>query len=367
MADPGVIALDPVRMHGLEGYLQGLADGCRRRAGRVADEVGGAGIAADDSIGKLRRLAEDCDHERDVVAWSRALVEALPHDLPLPALSLDDEDLRARAEALAARVVAAMDEVVPDWERLRVLLAQLDLRSRSAPFLAAFLTALGGRNARSLPISLNRAAADAGVDPAELAATKDRLTAAVLTASTVEGEGGLSDGWLSAYTDVAGEVPAGAAVEVPAADAAEQVEEALRVAGWGAGAARRIAAAVGRGGAAIVLNRAGALIGLVRAPFALDDGDGLECDVPQAATGAAASVATIVGAGMGPAGLPVIAAGVVLTGLSGVFSACESQEERRNETTRRVDPETGREHVPSGHATNPHVDTAGVPLPPAYG
>ncbi|QYG91985.1 hypothetical protein HC251_05730 [Iamia sp. SCSIO 61187] len=372
MADPGVIALDPARLHGLEAYLQGLADGCRRRAGRVADEVAGAGVAADASIGELRRLAAVCDHERAVVAWSRALVEALPEDLPLPALSLGAEaDLRAAAEALADRIVAAMDEAPPDWERLRALLAQLDRRSRSAPFLAAVLTGLGGRRTRTLPILLDRAAAGAGVAPTDLAAAQDGLTAAVHAASTVEGDGELSDGWLRGYTAVpAGMVPdgaPGAAVEVAAADAAERVEEALRVAGWGAGVAHRIAAAVGRGGAAVVLSRTGALVGLVRAPFALDDGDGLECDVPQAAAGAAGSVATLVGAGMGPGGLPVIAAGVALTGLAAVFSACEGQEERRNETTRRVDPTTGREHVPSGHATNPHVDAAGVPLPPAYG
>jgi hypothetical protein len=102
---------------------------------------------------------------------------------------------------------------------------------------------------------------------------------------------------------------------------------------------------------------------MATAAGALDDGDGVACDGAQAGFGLAAGVLLV----LAPASAPAAIASGALGLASWAFSACRRQEPRTRETTRTADPVTGATHLPSGHASNPHVDGAGVPLPPAYG
>lgn len=382
MDDVGVIALDPVRLSGLEVYLQGLVDGCRGRAGRVADEVAGSGVPADHPIGELERLAAVCHRERDEVTWRRAMVEQLPGDLPLPARIYAGAGSAAQAgRGLAQEVADAVSEQPPRWARLERLLAELDRSARSGPFTVAFLTALGPRAVRALPLLLERAwwdgrARRAGPvavgeptedERAEVTVAEVRLAAAIRTASQVEGDAGLDATWSRVYAGVPSDDEAFATAEAAATPAqreeADRVRLGLQAAGYGGRMAASVAAKVGWSQVAGVLSTGTGLMRVVVALGALDDGDGVACDVPQAGFGVAAGVVLV----LAPASVPVMAAVGALSAASALFSVCRRQEPRTAETTPTADPATGTTRLPSGHASNPHVDTAGVPLPPAYG
>ncbi|HMJ76602.1 MAG TPA: hypothetical protein VK507_11555 [Iamia sp.] len=388
MADPGVIALDPARLMGLEAYLQGLSDGCRRRAGRVADEVAGSGLTADHTVAELERLAAACQRERDEVAGRRALVAALPDGLPLTARVWPSAvQARAAADALADEVAAALAAHPPRWTDLARLLAELDRSAGSGPFTTAFFRALGPRRSRQLPLHLEQAYQRAWSAPldadgrplaerpypdelTEVIAAQTRLAAALRTASRVEGPAALSRAWTRSYTGlpIADGAIAGIDAVVTAAQRREvgEVEEALRQAGYGLTLAGSVARSVGWRRAAAVLTVDRGILGLVVAPLALADGDGLECDVPEAVLGSVAATMTVVGAVASVAGAPITVAAGVLSGLALVFGACRSQGERPHETRPTYDPSTGETRMPSGHQSNPHVDAAGVPLPPGY-
>lgn len=389
MADAGVISLDPVRLSGLEVYLEGLGDGCRRRAARVAEGVAGSGLSAAQPVAELDRIAAACHRERDEVAWRRALVEAMAHDLPLPTLTYATREAAvAAAESLADDVIAALEDHPPRWSRLVRLLRELDRSAPSPPFASTFLLALGPARARQLPLVVERAWRQAWVAPvgpdgrplvehpteaeaAVVVAVQTGFARAVRTASRVRGAGALGDLWCRAYAglptgdeDLAA-VAGGATAEERSE--AERVERVLRGAGYGAGLAGRVAEAVGWRRAAAALGVDRGLLGLVAAPLDLADGDGIACDGPEVLLGAASAGITIVGAVVPGAALPAAVGGAVLTGLAALFAACEPQARRRNETRPTVDPTTGQSRLPSGHQTNPHVDEAGVPLPPSYG
>ncbi|HEV7719815.1 MAG TPA: hypothetical protein VGO60_00950 [Iamia sp.] len=389
MADPGVIALDPARLAGLEDYLQSLSDGCRRRAGRVADEVAGSGLTADHSVAELERLAAACRRERDEVAGRRALLAALPDGLPLT-VRVWPSVTRARAagDALADDVADALAAHPPGWSHLARLLAELDRSAASGPFTAAFFRALGPRRSRELPLHLERAyqrawTAPLGADgrpraerpyPDELTvviAAQTRLAAALRTASLVEGPAALGPTWTRSYTGLPAADDAIAGIDAVVTDAQRrevgEVEQALRDAGYGLTLARSVARSVGWRRAAAVLTVDRGILGLVVAPLALADGDGLECDVPETVLGSVAAAMTVVGAVASLAGAPITVAAGVLSGLALVFGACRSQEARPRETRPTYDPSTGETRLPSGHQSNPHVDGAGVPLPPTYG
>jgi hypothetical protein len=380
MAEHGVIALDPARLSGLEVYLQGLGDGCRRRAGRVADAVAGSGLGAETPVAELERLAAVCHREGAEVAWRRALVEALPHDLPRTTLTYPTWTAAVTAaETLAGDVVAALAVDPPRWSRLVRLLAELDRSTGSGAFVTTFFTVLGPVRARQLPIVLERAWRDAWDGPAEptdadamvVLATQASLTAALRRASRVGGPAALGERWCRVYAGVpaADEDLVASEEVVSAAQRSEAiaVEESLRVAGYGLALASSVARAVGWRRAAAVLTVDRGVLGLVRAPLALADGDGIACDGPEALLGATAAGLTVIGAVVpGAAGPAALAAGVLST-LAVVFGACQRQEPRPAETRPTVDPATGQSRLPSGHPSNPHVDGAGVPLPPSYG
>jgi hypothetical protein len=222
--------------------------------------------------------------------------------------------------------------------------------------------------------STTRVVADDGAtadDVAALLAVQGGLAASLRTASHVRGPGALDARWTRTYAHLPVDDDALAAAEEAATPAqrsdAQRVEEVLRNAGYGVGLAVSVARAVGwrRVAAALTVERG--LIGLVAAPLALADGDGIACDGPEALFRGAAAGITLLGAvapaAVAPIGLTVGA----LSGLAYLFGGCRRQEPRPNETRPTVDPATGQSRLPSGHASNPHVDVAGVPLPPSYG
>lgn len=372
----GVIALDPARLSGLEVYLQGLGDGCRRRAGRVADGVAGSGVGAEHPVAELERLARVCHHERDDVAGRRAVIEALPDDLPLTPLTYATRTAaREAGAALAQDVRAALVAHPPRWTRLTRLLAELDRSALTPAFAAAFFTTLGPVRARSLPLVLEQAwqrtaeprlSADEAVVPVQV-----RLADALRRASRADGPESLGTTWYRAYAGLPHDDAAVEAAERAAPSArrreAELVEGALRDAGYGAGLAGALARAVGWRRAAAALTAQRGVIGVVTAPLALLDDDGIGCDGPEAALGVAAGAFTVVGAVVPAAAVPAALAAGVLGSLAMVFRTCEDQPARPQERRPTVDPASGQSRLPSGHQTNPHVDTAGVPLPPAYG
>lgn len=379
MADPGLIALDPARLGGLEVYLQGLGDGCRRRAGRVAEAVAGSGVDAARPVAELERLAAVCRREGDEVRWRRALVEALPHDLPRPPRSFPSTTaIVAAAEALADDVRAALDEHPPRWSRLARLLDELD-RGGSPLFAVTFFSSLGPVRARRLPLVLERAwsatragaAGRSAVEAWALLAVHGRLTLALCRASRVRGARALDERWCRVYAGLPPGDEALATVEAAATPAQRgdvpEVEAALRGAGYGLGLAATLARAVGWRRVAAVLTVDRGLIGLVAAPMALADGDGIACDGAEALLGAAAGGVTVLGALVPGATVPAGVAAGVLGGLAFLFGGCARQEPRPRETRPTVEPATGESRLPSGHASNPHVDAAGVPLPPSYG
>ena len=128
-----------------------------------------------------------------------------------------------------------------------------------------------------------------------------------------------------------------------------------------------MARAVGWQRVAAVLTVDRGLIGLVAAPMALADDDGIVCDGAEALLRAAAGGVTVMGALVPEATVPAGVAAGVLGGLALLLGGCVRQEPRPHATRPTVDPATGESRLPSGHASNPHVDVAGVPLPPSYG
>ncbi|HEU5152994.1 MAG TPA: hypothetical protein VFU19_21050 [Iamia sp.] len=373
MGEAGVIALDPARMGQLEVYLQGLADGCRRRAGRVAEAVAGSGVSAAHPVSELERLAVVCQREREEVGWRRAAVEALPYDLPRPPRTFTSPAaIVAAAQALARQVRSALTDHPPQWTRLVALLAELD-RGGSPTFDAAFLATLGPVPARKLPLVLERAwseRASPGLLPTEgmrHLAAHAALADAVRSASRVRGPLALGERWCRTYADLPpgdAELDAAEEAATPAQRSdADQAEEALRGLGYGLGLAATLARAVGWRRVAGVLTVDRGVVGLVTAPLALADGDGIACDGPEALFGTAAAALTVVGPVAPATAVPALALGA----LAALFGRCERQPARTGVTRPTPDPVTGQGRLPSGHASNPRVDTAGVPLPPSYG
>jgi hypothetical protein len=300
-------------------------------------------------------------------------VEALPHDLPLPPRSFPSTAaIVVAAEALAGDVRAALDAHPPRWGRLARLLDQLD-RDGSPRFAVAFFTSLGPQRARQLPVVLQRSLATGPVraEAGALIAAHGHLAAALRAASRVRGPAALDERWCRTYADLptgdaALATAEGAATPAQRSDA-RQVEEALRGAGYGLGLATALARAVGWQRTVGVLTVDRGLVGLVASPLALADGDGIVCDGAEALLGVAAAGVTVLGAIAPAAVVPAGLAAGALSGLAFLFGGCDRQEPRPHETRPTVDPATGQSRLPSGHASNPHVDTAGVPLPPSYG
>jgi hypothetical protein len=368
-----VVALDPVRMAGLEAYLRGLHDRCRRAAGQVAEAVASTGVdeaSAAEEVAALERLAAECLLAADDVAWRRALVAQVAGGVPATAWSaFAAPAAEAAVDLLVARVQRAVDDHPPTWASLAPALAEVARLRGSEPLSARFLHGIGAGRARSLHALLGQMARSEGGPARERAEALDGLlAAAVRDASRHEGDGALGAGWYASYLGV----PPGAdldAVDERLDDerraVSEQVDDGLVAAGYGADLARRAGRLAGAGWLATAGGLAGGALELARAPVALFDGDGAVCDVPESLARIAAgsvAIATVAAAPTGGTAVVLALVGAAFVGAGALLDRCEVGPPRMAERTLTADPETGEQRYPSGHASNPHVDAAGVPL-----
>lgn len=268
-----VIALDPLRLAVLEGHLQGMADGCLRRAGRIGDELAGTGVEATDAIGLLGRVATWCADACVEVAWRRAAIEAMDGSLPLTIIELTPEEVEREARRWGATLERALAEEPPEWDVVAEVMGEVQRRLGSGEYAVALLRYLGPRRAGLLALRIEDAMRGAvGAvrplpDAVAVAYVAAQATAADLIdrgTSVPEASGGLDDAWLDRLLGL----PSPDADGVPPARSTprfEADEAALIVSGLGLGLRMvgRAAAALEAGRAVPVLGVAGNVIGLV--------------------------------------------------------------------------------------------------------
>ncbi len=356
-AAAGVVSLDPVRLVGLERYLDGLAAGCARGAADVEDHLAGTAVAVPGEVGELRRLGEWCAVQAAGVVRRRQIVEGLPATLPLPAWAPAARAVvEARADDLGPRLLAVLHDAPPDWVALRSVLAQVQRGLHDPAFVSRLALRIGPQALVMLPLAVERSATTAGsravpddVDAAHR--TVGDLLARVERPST--GAAARSRWW---------DALEGFGVEVDD-ELIVRVEEAGRQAGLGGDvvmgvvrAARALRAAGGRGpaprlGPVAVVGFIGDLVD------AIDDPDTL--NVLSAVASGLSAAAPLAG----PAA-PVAYAGSVLLAFCAWALSNDQDDDERD--VRRDDTGTGERRYPSGSASNPNVDTAGVPLDGAF-
>ncbi|WCO68584.1 hypothetical protein PO878_07560 [Iamia majanohamensis] len=349
MADAGIVALDPPRLAVLEAFLRDAGALCTRASGDVVGELAGTGEAVPPAVGELRALAEWCGVQADGVRWRRRAVEALPAALPLPAWPPGPPALaRSRAEVWAPRLVAALAGSPPDWDVLAPVLAEV-ARGLGDPVFVRRLGRLVGPDALLLlPLDVEAAGVAATAPEAEVEAA--RTVVGDLLAGVEPPEDDPSPAW--------------AAVEglahAPGEAVLRQVEE--RADDWGL-ATDVLGGVVGlvRVGRGAPLPGVGplAVAGLAAdvAGLAADDAD--ELDVLSTLASGLRLAAPLLGPWAG-----VAYGGAVLLGLVAWAAAHDMPDDERD--VRRDDTGTGVRRYPSGSPSNTNVDTAGVPLDPAF-
>ncbi len=214
MADPGVVALDPVRLASLEAALRDGADRCGRGAGAVVTDLAGTGEAAPGAVGDLEALAGWCRVQADGVRWRRRAVEALPVALPLPAWPRGGAALaRSRASVWADRLAEALAGRPPDWEVLSPVLAQVRRGLDDPAFVAGLADRLGPTALLRLGIDVERSVA-AGPDVDAPEARAGRMAVEELWGRVRRPEGAEDPAWdaLAAVARVPDEATAARAV-----------------------------------------------------------------------------------------------------------------------------------------------------------
>jgi hypothetical protein len=372
MSGVGVIALDPVRLGGLEVYMQGLADGCRRRAARIAADVASTGpaVSVAAEVAELDRLAVLCDRDRDEVLWRRQVVEQIPGGVPPTSwASFAAPVAEAAVDVVAARVVRAMEAGHPTWDALEGALEDVVRVAGSEALSARFLVRLTARRLRGLHALLDRLARDGGEASggpgpaaARAAALQGLLATVVRDGSRHTGEHALGEGWYDTYLGI----PPGAGTDDladgGARTLAKEVKAGLATAGYGLFAADKVAMLAGAGLVRHALAPVTATVGVAKAGLSLADGDGAECDAPEAGLnllGAGFALASVVVSG--GATIPLAAAAGATSGLGLLFGACRRQE--GDAAQRRYDPGTGTSTYSGGNGDSSSLDPAGVPLP----
>lgn len=392
MSDHGVITLDPQRMRRLELALDDWASTLLRTAGAVSDAFAGTGQPDRGTVADLGEIAAWAVAERDDVLWRRAIIENLGPPLPLPTLDgASPAQLETMARHLAVRLGMAMQGDAPlSVDSVEGMLAELDRLIATDPTMAAvFFATLGPRRAAELSTVIEQAyEADWAarrpqnphdpvrppmpeVDALRLLSSHQRTMDALVAASQVEGDLALSDDWIATFTGV----PPDADIELTEEQqvTADEVLEALQRVRTGAKLARSLAKAAGLERAAVVLGHAAVgasvttrLVGIATAPLVLTDGDGLECDIPEAIGQAGAGVLGLVALGAAGTGVGLAAAvgAGIFAGIKTLFGECESQQAHApGNPTRTVNPDTGVAVYPGGNENNGWTDEAGVPQP----
>ncbi len=374
MAEPDVVALDPLALARLEATLHGVAEAYRSCAGRVADALWGTGETAEEELAELRRLVDWCERHRDAISRRRRVLDGLPVALPLPAWSFATAaEARHAAEGLAPRLLRALERRPPDWATLSSLVDDVARGRDDGAFAARLLTLLGPRRTALLPLRVEQAAradgevAGSAVDEAHVA-----LAATVMTASRFTGPGGLTEEWGRRFAglDEAGDRGrSGSEAPDPA------VRRRLEGLGFGADLARSVALGLEAGTVATVLGGTNMVLTVVGAGLGGGDEEGDGWDEAGTAVGVAGSLGLfLVSSGVvtAPLGVAAVLGGsVVASALSWTFRQVEepppdraTPENRRRRHSRTFDPATGTSRFPGGGTDRPHQDGAGGVLPP---
>lgn len=392
MRDHGVITLDPQRMRTLELALDEWATTLLRTAGVVADAFAGTGHTDRGTVADLGEIAAWAVTERDDVVWRRAVIENLGPPLPLPTLDgASRAELETMARHLAVRLGLQMQGDAPlSVDAVEGMLAELDRLIESDPTMAAvFYTTLGPRRAAELSAAIEQAyEADWAlrrpenphdpvklpmpeVDAVRLLSSHQRAMDALIAASRVEGDLALTDEWITSFTGVQPDADIELTDEQQVT--ADDVLEALSDVRTGTRLARSLAKAAGLKRAAVVLGHASVgataamrLVGVATAPLVLADGDGLECDIPEAIGQAGAGVLGLVALGAAGTGVGLAAAvgAGIFVGIQTLFGECESQQAHApGNPARTMNPDTGVAVYPGGNENNGWTDEAGVPQP----
>lgn len=341
----------------LEAYLDGLDQGCRRRAGSLVDTALRAGVAPPVAVDELDLVAAWCRRSADEIRWRRALLDESP-PLPVPPFTFTSRGAaRDRAEALVARLVEAMAERPPRPEVVRRLLAEAARGASSPTFVAALVDGLGpGRVSRiealfddlegtgsEVAPGTGGAPADPAVDPTDGGEVSATTLAEIraLVVGVVGPEHPVVE-WLDHLPPIV-------------ADLVESSDE--------------IHATVGNvvlAGRALRRAPTLALTPLAAGTLALDLIDAVRDPSDVKVWNTSSSFLATVAPAAGPAA-PAVFLGAALCGLFGWLAAtARMSPSQLDDHERRYDPDTGAATYPSGSASNPWVDGAGVPLDPHY-
>ena len=370
MADAGVVALDPVRLAGLEHHLDSLSSVCLRRAGAVADELAGIGEAAPGEVEELRRVAGWCRVQAEGVAGRRRIIEGLPSALPPPGWALTNrQEARARADRLARELLEALRPPLaglpPEWDEVVPLLAAIGRGAHSEEFSERLRYRLGDEVLLSLAPAIERSAARAR-GPFEPVATSQPLLDRCLTivrdlvagahprppATSGPGRGALP--------------PWSAAVAGFGIDLDDDLVAQVREGGQRAGLAADVVTDLVRG----VRTFAAATAPARRAsPLAALE---LVRDLKAAVTDpTTVNVLATVSSGLAvaaPLSGPLAPALWVGAAVVAFVAWAESLDQPDDARDVRIDDDgDGTRTYPSGSASNPNVDEAGVPRDARYG
>lgn len=360
--EAGVVALEPLRLAALQGYLGTLADGCFRGQREVASSLVGTDEAAPTQEAELRRVGEWCRVQADGIARRRRILEALPSVLPLPDVVFRS---RCAAEASAAELAERISEALggdpPRWSVLSGLLGQVDRRTHSPAFLGTLRRRLGPDALMRLPflveVGHGAHARDAGRAAADLAKVRgtvgDLVTGADLGAT---GEP------VPEKPPMVWQLAAAVGLGVDAEER-ETLAQAADDAGWGFDIARGLRGLAARSDGAAAAGRWAtplALAGLVAdVAKVVDDPDAK--DVLSLVSDGLLAAAPFAGGAA-----PVLFAGGIVAAIAGFALGRPWDLDDDDRDVRRYNPGTGSSAYPSGSRTNPNADVAGGPLPPGH-
>jgi len=362
MDDLGVIALDPLRLSGLEVYLEGLGDGCIRGEGSIADAVAGTGESATTEQAALRELAGWCRRQRDDVVYRRRMIEALSDDLPWPDLVFANRrDETRSADALGVQMRSVLGADPPPWPAVERLLREVARGVHSSDFAVRLLTTLGPDLARELPVIVEEAFAgrvdreEPGAE-ADLDRAHETVRDLVVSGLRVDGDRGVTDRWAREFAGL-GEVDD----EDGGLDIDPTVRRAVEEAGFAAPIALYLGAAYRAGRLGVTRLRGSSVVGVVTT--ALDIRAAMADPTTVNVLDASSSILGLAAPLTGPAAPAVYMAAAVLAFVAWAESHKQDDDES---DVRAYNSDTGATTYPSGSATNPDVDAAGVPLPPGY-
>lgn len=356
MAEAGIVALDPVRLARLEGYLASLADGCRRGIGSVVDDLAGTGEDSSEAVGGLERVADWSRIQAEGVAWRRAIVEALPTSLPRPDLRFASSSVATgQGASLAGELERVLADDPPAWPALRLVLDEIARGTHSSAFVEGLRQDLGPEVLLQLPGLIARSHQGSGIRPDGASGDHDAVVAQEVVRDLCAGATAPAGG--DERVTLLWRAVAGMGVEIDATGIAE-IERAVQDAGLTVDAGKAVVGAV----RALALG-ADSLPGLGRlgaAGLVLDIAHVIDDPTAKEALDLLSSSLTAVAPLFGGAAPVVFAAGAVAA-IVGFAWGKPLDLDDDDRDVKRYDPYTGTNRYPGGSRTNPNVGVAGGP------